>query len=361
MNDDNEEFKQQDAVEEQPAVEEIAEEQPVEEQPAEEQSSTELTVMQSQELVASDDNVQSEEKMSTSIQLKKIDSGSIVDALKCMISFFTIIRLDVGEKEMDAMERNFWLAPALGFINGLVAFIVLLVLGITLGIDDILMSILALATVFLFSKFLHFDGLVDFGDGMVVSSDRQEDHVRALKDSLIGAGGFGVALIVVLISIACLNDISANFVTAWASEDYPILIAVAFLIFPLEILIKNTQVVTAAFGKPGNGMAAKQVANTDVGDVVFSTILTTILVIVASLICLGVASACPFHTDIEPATVILLGLVAGITSIAVGVCMAFISNKTFGFVNGDVLGAANEISRAVILLISLSLLILSAW
>ena len=44
MNDDNDKFKQQDAVEEQPAVEEIAEEQPVEEQPAEEQSSTELTV-----------------------------------------------------------------------------------------------------------------------------------------------------------------------------------------------------------------------------------------------------------------------------------------------------------------------------
>jgi adenosylcobinamide-GDP ribazoletransferase len=37
----------------------------------------------------------------------------------------------------------------------------------------------------------------------------------------------------------------------------------------------------------------------------------------------------------------------------VGVLMAHISNKNFGFVNGDVLGATNEISRCAILLVTL--------
>ncbi len=325
------------------------------------QTSSELTVMESQELTVGDNGEQAEpEKKSTAIQLKKIDTGSIMDALKCMVSFFTIIRLDVGEKEMDAMERNFWLAPALGALNGFVAFIIILILGLFLDTNITLLAILALATVFVFSKFLHFDGLVDFGDGIVVSSGRQEDHVRALKDSLIGAGGFAVALIVTLISIYALSDISW-YVRAVVDENWNHYITIAFIIFPLEILVKNAQVAVAAFGKPGNGMAAKQVENTEIGDVILSTVLTTILVVIASLICWGVACLCRFHTDLPATTVLLLGLVAGLLSIGVGFLMAHVSNKTFGFVNGDVLGATNEISRAVILLVSLMILIMSFW
>ena len=94
---------------------------------------------------------------------------------------------------------------------------------------------------------------------------------------------------------------------------------------------------------------------------IYSTVVTTILVIISSLICLLVASACEFHMDIDAATVLLVGIVAGLMSIVVGFAMAYISNRTFGFVNGDVLGATNEIARAVILLISLMLLNISMW
>ena len=263
MSDNNEENRQQDAVEEQPAVQETAGEQPVaqefveeqpteqvaaEEQPSEEPVNSDLTVIECKDVTVVENEEQPEPAKKAEIQLKEINTGSIMDALKCMVSFFTIIRLDVGEKECDAMERNFWLVPVIGAINGFVAFIVCLILGL-LGMDWIIQSICALATVFIFSKFLHFDGLVDFGDGIVVSSGNQEDHVRALKDSLIGAGGFGVALIVVLITFVSLADV-ANIIYTRVSEDiWAMNIAVAFIVFPLEILIKNAQVVVAEIGR----------------------------------------------------------------------------------------------------------------
>ncbi len=291
---------------------------------------------------------------------REIHIGTLMDALKCMISFFTIIRLDVGEKECNAMERNFWLAPALGAINGFVVFLVVLVLGLFLETNTGLLALIALATAFIFSKFLHFDGLVDFGDGMIVSSGKQEDHVRALKDSLIGAGGYGVSLIVVLMSIYCLSSLSWD-VGAQVDNTWTKFITVAFIVWPLEILIKNAQVAAAAFGKPGNGMAANQVGNTEVNDVLLSTALTAVLVVITSLISWGIGSLCPVHTNLPLAIVILLMLVAILMSVGVGMLMAHVSNKTFGFVNGDVLGATNEISRALILFVTVILLTISLW
>lgn len=374
MSDNNEDNRQQETAEEQPVVQETAEEQPVtaeavdekpteqetaEEQPAEQGSEetvtspdgNELTVVESQEVVVAGEP---EHKS------KELHIGNMVDAIKAMISFFTIIPLSVGEKECNAMERNFWLAPVLGAINGFVVFLVVLVLGLFLGGNIGVLALIALATSFIFSKFLHFDGLVDFGDGMIVSSDRQEDHVRALKDSLIGAGGYGVSLIVVLISLYCLTSLS-NDVVAMVDDRGNFFFTIIFIVWPLEILIKNSQVVAAAFGKPGNGMAAKQVGNTELNDIVLSTALTVGLVIIVSLILWGIASLCAFHTEIQMAVIILLMLMSILVSVGVGYLMAYVSNKTFGFVNGDVLGATNEISRALILLVSVMIFVMAAW
>ena len=49
---------------------------------------------------------------------------------------------------------------------------------------------------------------------------------------------------------------------------------------------------------------------------------------------------------------LLLMLVGLIVSVLVGVLMARTANRVFGFVNGDILGATNEVSRAVLLLIT---------
>lgn len=291
-------------------------------------------------------------------KLKEIHIGSLLDALKAMISFFTIIPLSVGEKECNAMERNFWIAPLLGVVNGFIAFIVCLIVALC-GVGTLVQAAVAIAAVFILSKFLHFDGLADFGDGIVVSSGKQEDHVRALKDSLIGAGGFGVALTVTMITVVCLSAIGGTAGAALLPDGQ--WIGVPFYIFAVEILVKNAQVAAAAFGAPGNGMAARQVGNTEVNDIVRSTIVATVALIIVSLICWGIAKICDWHTDIPTAGIVLVMLVSILLSVGIGYLMAKYSNKTFGFVNGDILGATNEIARAVILLIGLMIITMSLW
>lgn len=267
-------------------------------------------------------------------------------ALRCMVSFFTIIRLDVGQAELDAMERKFWLVPCIGFLCGLVAAAVCLVLELC-GANFLTVSVAALASVYLFSKFLHFDGLADFGDGMVVSSGKREDHIRALKDSLIGAGGFGVALVTVLLTIALYDQAFEYTYSFHGGKAF----ALGSVVFAAEILVKNAQVAAAAFGEPGNGMASRQVRYTDKESLIKSTVLTAVLLLVPMAVGYLIWSSADTAVDFGAFETVLLYVVSLAMSVLVGYYMARTANRTFGFVNGDILGATNEISRCAILLV----------
>ncbi len=278
----------------------------------------------------------------------RVEKGGPFSALKGMISFFTIIRLPIGMKEMDAMERHFWMAPVVGFIIGFLAFFITLFMAAAFDANMLTQAVMALALSYLFSKFIHFDGLVDFGDGMICSSGKREDHVRALKDTLVGAGGVGVAIITILLAVLfCAeagNVISFRF-------NIEVVVSVCFVVFGGEILVKNAQVAAAAFGKPGNGMAARQVSRTTRTSLILSTILTAVLLLVVIGIYAAMWDYSEFVGKLAWGRAIAGYIVAIIGSILTGAVMANTANKTFGFVNGDILGATNEISRVVVYLL----------
>lgn len=280
-----------------------------------------------------------------------ISPSGIIGALKCMLSFFTIIRINVDEKDMEAMDQNFWLAPVIGLVTGIVGFIACLIFALA-GLSNIIVPIVAIASVYIFSKFLHFDGLADFGDGMVVSSGNKEDHVRALKDSRVGAGGLGVALTVVLLTLLSYMEFDAIF--GMPIHNWTFMIGVPMAVLSIEVLVKYSQVVAATFGNPGNGMASNQVRNTDMNSLILSSVLTLILLAITTVIGWAMIRYSSLGAVPIPGWHIGLMFVMGFVMAAVvGVLMAHISNKNFGFVNGDVLGATNEISRCAILLVTL--------
>jgi adenosylcobinamide-GDP ribazoletransferase len=280
-----------------------------------------------------------------------ISPSGIIGALKCMLSFFTIIRINVDEKDMEAMDQNFWLAPVIGLVTGIVGFIACLIFALA-GLSNIIVPIVAIASVYIFSKFLHFDGLADFGDGMVVSSGNKEDHVRALKDSRVGAGGLGVALTVVLLTLLSYMEFDAIF--GMPVHNWTFMIGVPMAVLSIEVLVKYSQVVAATFGNPGNGMASNQVRNTDMNSLILSSVLTLILLAITTVIGWAMIRYSSLGAVPIPGWHIGLMFVMGFVMAAVvGVLMAHISNKNFGFVNGDVLGATNEISRCAILLVTL--------
>ncbi len=278
---------------------------------------------------------------------EEINGGSSArkgSALKAMVSFFTIWHMDIVQEDIDEMERKFHLAPMVGALLGVILLIetTVMVYACTNGFGNpSLVAALILATVYIGSKFLHFDGLADFGDGMIVSSGKREDHVRALKDTLVGAGGMGVALTTVILAFALYSCLG---VEVW-------IIAVPAAV---EVFVKVAMVAAAAYGTPGNGMAGRQVAMTTTDSVWKASILGLVL---SFLLILGAFFLFNMATDIDPRLSVMdalfPALIGVLTAIVVGFLMARNANKTFGMVNGDILGATNEIARVSVLFVLL--------
>lgn len=273
-------------------------------------------------------------------------------ALKALVSFFTIWQQDITQEDMDAMERGFHLVPLIGlFFSLLIAIemIVLIVLSVEYNFSsNLVMAIVVLATIYGGSKFIHFDGLTDFGDGMIVSGTR-DDHIRALKDTLVGAGGIGVALVTVLFSFS-VYSMAGMYLLIFA----PI----------VEVMVKNAMVVAAAYGTPGNGMAGRQVSMTGTDSAVKSTVLSLVLgvviALVLSLLFNGLMDLLGMRfVGVQYEDVLFCVVIGLVVSLIAGYLMARKANSVFGMVNGDILGATNEIARPAVMFVML--LFFLAW
>ena len=260
-------------------------------------------------------------------------------ALKALVSFFTLWHMDIDQDDMDDMERKFHLVPFVALFFSVFIIIEMLImqwLSKNYGFgSDLFAAVVVLATVFIGSKFIHFDGLTDFGDGMIVSG-AQEDHVRALKDTLVGAGGIGVALIVILFSVSTYSMAGIAFLLVFA----PV----------CEVMVKNAMVFAAAFGTPGHGMAGRQVSMTTTNSAVYSAVISIILgAVLAVITCAIFDQMFPTRSGIDVVAVLFGVVIATAVSAVVGYLMARNANKVFGMVNGDILGATNEVSRPVVM------------
>ena len=263
---------------------------------------------------------------------------SVLCALKGMFSFFTMIPINIEQKHMD---RCFWLVPVIGLFYGIFAALVFV-----LANEYLTTFIAAALTLFLMAfmnRFLHLDGTIDIGDGLTVAGN-QEKHVRALKDTLIGAGGMAAGLFVVLLTFS----------------EYVSLGSVSFLFFGLsaEILARNAQVSAATFGIAGHGMAGDSVRYTTAKSLVLSSILTAVLLALSYFVSTVITKEV-LNGVVDDAY--LIGIIIGFfVSIVWGFIMSRIANRNFGMVNGDVLGATNETSRVIILFCMIATLMIMA-
>ena len=267
------------------------------------------------------------------------EKPSVACALKGMFSFFTMLPINIEMKHIDSMNRKFWLVPIVGLFYGIFASVLFVLMNEYLNV--FIASAATLLLMGVMNRFLHLDGTMDIGDGLTVAGKR-EDHVRALKDTLVGAGAVATGIMVVLLTFS----------------EYVSLTSVSFLFFGLsaEILARNSQVAAAAFGTPGNGMAGDSVRFTDKKSLVLSSILTIVLLALVYLVARIITTEV-LNGAIEDAY--LIGMIVGFAvSVIWGFVMARIAEKNFGMVNGDVLGATNETSRVVTLFCMIAVLMI---
>lgn len=223
--------------------------------------------------------------------------------------------------------------PFIGLFYGLVAGGLFFLL--TRTFNGLVSAIIVILVVHILNRFLHFDGLIDLGDGLVATGT-QEKKLAAMKDTRVGAGGVSYGILFSLLIIASLASL-------------PTLI---FLIpLSMEVLAKNSLLTVAAFGKEREGLGSPFVKNTEPASAAVSALLSFALLLPFALLTIAAGG-------VGWVTVFAVVIAMVAASTLTGWLMSRIAHRNFGCVNGDVMGATNELGKAAVLLTGLAVL---AW
>jgi adenosylcobinamide-GDP ribazoletransferase len=209
--------------------------------------------------------------------------------------------------------------PAIGAAIGLLVGLLVWVLGLLF--TRVIAAMIGLGFLLLINGVQHVDGLLDFGDGIMFHGTRA-GKLRIMRDPTTGAGGLALGFVVLSI-------------TAFSIAAIPIPYIIVGII-AAEAAASFSMVLLAGIGKSAHrGMGTVFV------DAMHQRRFIRILV------------SCLIFVAICILSLITLGLVVAIGAIVSAVIMSLISYRHFGGITGDVMGATNEISRTVSLLLIL--------
>jgi len=126
--------------------------------------------------------------------------------LLSLLQFTTILPLGKAQ-DLEYFARHSYLYPLAGYVIGaLVALPVFFIANQTIA------AAVAIVLLILITGAHHFDGLMDFGDGLMAHGDR-EKRIRALTDRNVGAGAVALAIVITLLLFAGLQE-STSLVSA---------------------------------------------------------------------------------------------------------------------------------------------------
>jgi len=247
-----------------------------------------------------------------------------VAAIRGAVAFLTRLPVGGGEAEWNAFRESAYTIPLVGYLVGGVAG-----LAFFLPLQPTTLVAVYLVVLYGLSGITHADGLADVGDAMAVHDD-PERRREVLKDSATGVGGMlllGVTLIA--LTLGALGFAGSSSMTAFR------------LVVAAEVGAKLGMVLVICYGRPAHeGLGSQLVGRLD-----RSAYGPAVLVAVPAILVAPTGS-----------TVALLGAVAA--GPLVGAVMLTWGHATLGGVNGDVIGATNEIARAVGLHLGVTLWIL---
>jgi adenosylcobinamide-GDP ribazoletransferase len=258
----------------------------------------------------------------------------VAKELKNLFSFLTVFPVAMDKNLLTDCARNMWAFPLIGAFLGLLAGLFGWVAYQFL--PGLVVGALVLALLLLMTGLHHADGLLDFGDGIMVHGSA-ERKIEVMHDQLMGAGAMGLTLMTYMITAFALAELGKTmFIGSLALPlIFPALIVV-------ELCAKLSMVVVARIGKSvhqGMNSPFLEAMHGSTGN------LRLVLAIVISF-----AIALPLLRWAGVFTV-LAGLITGLVMVA-------IAHKHFNGVTGDVFGATNELARMVCTVVLLAVV---AW
>ncbi len=248
--------------------------------------------------------------------------------LKNVFAFLTILPLRMDMECLSDSARLMYVFPLVGALLGLIAGVFGLVISQVL--PSLVVGGLALGFLLLLTGLHHTDGLLDFGDA-VMYHGTAERKIEIMHDQLTGAGALGMGIMTYV-------------VTAFAfAELHSAVIIQALLV--VELSAKLSMVVGAWAGNAVHeGMS--------------STFLAAMhgkggnaRLVAALALSFGVAAPLMWFSGLG-----LSGFVTVLAAVLAGLVMVAVSHRHFKGVTGDVLGATNELTRMVAVVVLLAMI-----
>ncbi len=235
-----------------------------------------------------------------------------IDGILGLISFSTKIPVR-RYVSIEKMSSSVILWPYIGLVIGAIGAIIAYVLEY-LAFDQLLVAALVYCFLIWFTGYNHVDGVMDMGDGLMAHGD-QKKRLAIMRDSTVGTGGISTFFIVAVITIAALATIPEGYLVS--------------SIILMELCAKLSMLTSMVFGssdKEGIGPEIKRGIDLK-------------YLVVTIIICLVIATLLLGST----------GVMVIFATIITGLYLSYVGEKSFGCVSGDILGASNEIAKAVAL------------
>jgi adenosylcobinamide-GDP ribazoletransferase len=243
--------------------------------------------------------------------------------MKNLFSFLTTIPVSMDQDMLTDAAKNMFLFPFIGAFIGLLAGLFGWVTSQFL--PSLVVGALVLAFLLLITGLHHTDGLLDFGDG-VMAHGSQERKIEIMHDQLTGAGGLSLGIMTFLITALSIAELNTGVIIQG--------------LVVVEVSAKLSMVAGAWAGKAGHqGMSSSflEAMHGKKGNA---------RLVAALVISFGIAVPLLWFA----------GVVTVLAAIIASLVMAEISHRHFKCVTGDVLGATNELTRMVSLIILLAVI-----
>ncbi|HYB67389.1 MAG TPA: adenosylcobinamide-GDP ribazoletransferase [Candidatus Acidoferrales bacterium] len=244
---------------------------------------------------------------------------SILDGLKNSFAFLTIFPVGMDRHGVAQAASYMPLFPLIGAATGLVAGAVVWLLELVL--PQLVAGTIGLGVLILINGAQHVDGLLDFGDGIMFHGP-PSGKLRVMRDPTTGAGGLSLGLVILATAAFSIAAIPARLIV-------PALIA-------SESAAGFSMVLAASTGKSAHkGMNS-----------IFVEAMHHKRALRLGLSCVIILAILLLSLRFD-------GLLVLIGAMLTALGMVVVSNRHFGGLTGDVLGATNEITRAVSLILVL--------
>jgi len=243
-----------------------------------------------------------------------------------VISFLTIIPItkwSSSDSDISQIAKNMYLFPLVGIIIGIL--IGGLAYEVSFYLRPALVGLLVTCALIIITGVNHMDGLADFADGLMANGNKEAKH-NAMLDPAVGSAGVAAVVLYII-----------GMIIAISSFHYGLKLLTGIIV--AEVIAKYAMVLQAYRGLSAwEGFSVPfTISMKDSQKMLASTgIMLPIVLVIGSYV----------------------GLVALGVSLVITMVMQYTSNKIFGGISGDMLGALNEITRLSSLIVLSSVTIL---